>query len=109
MLAERLNSEWQARRRSATIDAVMRFSDEGLVWGAGVVLARAAPHAESLEPIQVSCPPVLLQYGPFKSEGGAFPPYIDIYGWGPLRINFSRPTSLTPIFEPPVTFQTPII
>ena len=41
MLADRLGKEWRARRASAPIDAVMRFSDAGLVLGAGTVLASA--------------------------------------------------------------------
>jgi hypothetical protein len=39
MLAERLDKAWGARRESTAIDPVMRFSDEGLVLGAGTVLA----------------------------------------------------------------------
>ena len=39
MLAERLNKTWLDRRGSICIDALMRFSDEGLVLGAGTVLA----------------------------------------------------------------------
>jgi hypothetical protein len=35
----RLNERWQARRTSGQIDLNMRFSDEGLVLGAGTVLA----------------------------------------------------------------------
>jgi hypothetical protein len=41
MLAERLGKAWRAHRGSIAIDAVMRFSDEGLVLGAGTVLAKA--------------------------------------------------------------------
>jgi hypothetical protein len=41
VLAERLGKDWQARKASAPIDAVMRFSDKGLVFGAGTVLAPA--------------------------------------------------------------------
>lgn len=39
MLADRLSKAWEARRKAVDIDAVMRFSDEGLVLGAGTVLA----------------------------------------------------------------------
>jgi hypothetical protein len=41
LLADRLGKAWRARQASAPIDAVMRFSDEGLVLGAGTVLAPA--------------------------------------------------------------------
>jgi hypothetical protein len=51
-------------------------------------------------------PPVAIRYGPFTSEGGRFPPYIDIYGDSPLRINpvarHRSPPGAT--FRPPVTF-----
>lgn len=39
MLAERLGRDWQARKASAPVDAVMRFSDKGLIFGGGTVLA----------------------------------------------------------------------
>jgi hypothetical protein len=39
MLADQLGRAWRERRASIGIDAVMRFSDEGLVLGAGTVLA----------------------------------------------------------------------
>ena len=39
MLAERLDKAWRERRRSIGVDPLMRFSDEGLVLGAGTVLA----------------------------------------------------------------------
>jgi len=41
MLADRLSKAWGARRGSTPIEPVMRFSDEGLVLGAGTVLARS--------------------------------------------------------------------
>ncbi|HEX3916671.1 MAG TPA: hypothetical protein VHW60_04985 [Caulobacteraceae bacterium] len=41
MLAEQLWQEWRARRAAAAIEPVMRFSREGLVVGAGTVLATA--------------------------------------------------------------------
>ena len=41
MLAERLDKAWGARLRSTANDPVMRFSDEGLVLGAGTVLAKS--------------------------------------------------------------------
>jgi len=41
LLADQLGKAWRARRATAPIDAVMRFSDEGLVLGAGTVLASA--------------------------------------------------------------------
>lgn len=49
MLADRLENEWRERRASTPIDVVMRFSDEGLVLGAGVVLARAGRSARTIE------------------------------------------------------------
>ena len=42
MLADRLAKAWRERRESSEIDAVMRFSDEGLVLGVGTVLARCS-------------------------------------------------------------------
>ena len=42
MLAKRLEGAWRARRELLGIEPVMRFSEEGLVLGAGTVLARAA-------------------------------------------------------------------
>ena len=39
MVADQLNYIWLARRGSIVIDALMRFSDKGLVLGAGTVLA----------------------------------------------------------------------
>jgi len=39
MLADQLAKAWRERRGSVAIDAAMRFSDEGLVLGAGTVLA----------------------------------------------------------------------
>jgi len=41
LLADRLSKAWRERRASAPIDRVMRFADEGLVLGAGTVLAPA--------------------------------------------------------------------
>ena len=41
MLADRLDKTWRARRRSTSIEPVMRFSDEGLVLGAGTLLAKS--------------------------------------------------------------------
>lgn len=38
MLGDRLDKEWRERRTSIPIDAIMRFSDHGLVLGAGTVL-----------------------------------------------------------------------
>jgi hypothetical protein len=38
MLAERLSKAWRERRGSRTIEPVMRFSDEGLILGAGTVV-----------------------------------------------------------------------
>lgn len=35
MLADRLRKAWDDRRKSTTMDAVMRFSEGGLVLGAG--------------------------------------------------------------------------
>ena len=39
MLADQLAKAWRERRESVAIEAAMRFSDEGLVLGAGTVLA----------------------------------------------------------------------
>jgi hypothetical protein len=44
MLADRLRKAWDNRRKSMAVDAVMRFSEEGLVLGAGTILS-AASHA----------------------------------------------------------------
>ena len=41
MLAERLEKAWRARRGSTSVDPVMRFSHEGLVLGAGTLLAKS--------------------------------------------------------------------
>jgi len=41
MLAEQLNEAWEACRESVPIDPVMRFSSEGLVLGAGTILAES--------------------------------------------------------------------
>ena len=41
MFAERLDKAWTERRRSSAIDIVMRFGNEGLVLGAGTVLAKS--------------------------------------------------------------------
>ena len=48
MLSEWLGKEWLARCASTPIDPVMRFSDEGLVLGAGTVLAPAATSDRSI-------------------------------------------------------------
>jgi len=39
MLADRLSKAWRSRRESTAIDPMMRFSEEGLVLGAGTVVA----------------------------------------------------------------------
>jgi hypothetical protein len=49
MLAERLDKAWDARRGSGAIDPVMRFSDEGLVLGAGTVLAKSAASGRDIQ------------------------------------------------------------
>jgi hypothetical protein len=41
MLADRLDKAWRAWRGSTAVDPVMRFTEQGLVFGAGTVLARA--------------------------------------------------------------------
>jgi hypothetical protein len=46
MLAERLNKAWTARHGG--IDPVMRFTDEGLVLGAGTVLAKCGAAARDI-------------------------------------------------------------
>jgi hypothetical protein len=43
MLAEKLDKAWGARRRSISVDPVMRFASDGLVLGAGTVLATSDP------------------------------------------------------------------
>lgn len=48
MLADRLDRQWRSRRASTPIDVVMRFSDEGLVLGAGAVLARSGASARDI-------------------------------------------------------------
>jgi len=48
MLADQLSKSWDERRRSAPIEAAMRFSDKGLVLGAGTVLAPAAASGRDL-------------------------------------------------------------
>ena len=50
MLADRLSKEWTERRVSAPVEALMRFTNEGLVLGAGTVLA---PVGGSLRDIRV--------------------------------------------------------
>jgi hypothetical protein len=54
MLADRLSKAWEAQRRSSSIDAVMRFSEEGLVFGAGTVLARSGASGRdiSIDPLE---------------------------------------------------------
>jgi len=41
MLTDRLGKAWRAQRESTAIDSTMRFSDKGLVLGAGAILAPA--------------------------------------------------------------------
>ena len=41
MLAERLDKAWRARQMSVPIDAVMKFTADGLVLGTGTVMAPA--------------------------------------------------------------------
>lgn len=48
MLADQLSRLWDERRRSAPIDAAMRFTDKGLVLGAGTVLAPAEASGRDL-------------------------------------------------------------
>lgn len=52
MLVDALSEAWAERRRSSAIDPVMRFADEGLVFGAGTVLAKsgAADREISIDP-----------------------------------------------------------
>jgi hypothetical protein len=54
MLADALNQAWDERRKSAAIEAVMRFSPEGLVLGAGTLLAAAGESARdvSVNPVE---------------------------------------------------------
>jgi len=61
MLADRLVKAWTARRGSSGIDAVMRFSREGLVLGAGTVLARAEDAAREImiDPLDRRLPALL--------------------------------------------------
>ena len=42
MLAERLEKAWHDRQASVPIDGTLRFTSDGLVLGAGTVLARAS-------------------------------------------------------------------
>jgi hypothetical protein len=46
MLAEQLDKQWRARKAAVPIDAMMTFAPEGLVLGAGTVLAPAEPGGE---------------------------------------------------------------
>ncbi len=39
MFAERLEKAWRDRKASVPIDAAIKFTDQGLVLGAGTVLA----------------------------------------------------------------------
>lgn len=48
MLEDRLRKAWDARRKSTTVNVVMRFSEEGLVLGAGTVLARSGVAARDV-------------------------------------------------------------
>jgi hypothetical protein len=48
MLADRLGKAWEACRASTTIDRNMRFADEGLVLGAGTILARSRGSARDI-------------------------------------------------------------
>ena len=48
MLAERLEKAWRARRGSTPVDAAMRFSHEGLVLGAGTLLAKSGGRGRAL-------------------------------------------------------------
>lgn len=48
MLADRLGKAWAARRDTTEIDKVMRFSNEGLVLGAGTILARSRGSARDV-------------------------------------------------------------
>ncbi len=41
MLADRLDKAWSTWRGATAVDPVMRFTDQGLMFGAGTVLARA--------------------------------------------------------------------
>jgi hypothetical protein len=54
MLADRLGKAWRAHRGETSIDPVMRFSDQGLVLGAGTVLAPArGPSRDiSIDPLE---------------------------------------------------------
>jgi hypothetical protein len=54
MLADQLAKAWRERRGSVAIDAAMRFSDEGLVLGAGTVLAPTGDSGRdvSIEPAE---------------------------------------------------------
>lgn len=42
MLTRRLDKAWVAQRNSTAIDSVMRFAEEGLVLGAGTIVAKSA-------------------------------------------------------------------
>ena len=48
MLADQLNELWIARQQGNRIDALMRFSQEGLVLGAGTVLAKCRVSARDI-------------------------------------------------------------
>lgn len=48
MLAHRLSKAWADRRGATPLDAIMRFTNEGLVLGAGTVLARSGGAAREV-------------------------------------------------------------
>src|SRR5262245_57757075 len=53
MLADKLSKAWAERLASMAIEPVMRFSREGLILGAGTVLAKSgggAGHEVSIDP-----------------------------------------------------------
>ena len=48
MLAEHLDKAWSAWRQSTEIDSVMRFAEDGLIFGAGTVLAKSDPSSRQI-------------------------------------------------------------
>jgi len=48
MLADELNMVWLARRGSIAIDPLMRFTDKGLMLGAGTILARSGDSSRDI-------------------------------------------------------------
>src|SRR5580658_2490738 len=52
MLSDRLDKAWDRRRATTNVDAIMRFSNDGLVFGAGTLLAptRDLAHEVSTNP-----------------------------------------------------------